>query len=177
MKAKQIVIPTLVLFVICVVISLALAGTNALTKDVIAEQSAKQTADRMKEVLPAAEYTELTPDVAYAAKDESGKELGVILITSAKGYGGDVRVMTGITPEGQIARVAVLSCADETPGLGQNATTEDFLAQFNGAEGSVAIGRGEGEADALTGATITSKAVAAAVNEALAIYEQLGGAQ
>lgn len=86
--------PTLVLFLICVLIAAALAGTNALTKEPIAQQEAAQINDKMDQVMPAAEYQTLTDDVAYAAKDASGATVGYVFLTSAKGYGGDVSVMT-----------------------------------------------------------------------------------
>ncbi len=55
--------------------------------------------------------------------------MGYVFETEASGYGGKVKVMTGIDAEGAITGVVILS-HDETPGLGANAEKPDFLNQF-----------------------------------------------
>lgn len=176
---KQILIPTISLMLICLVVSAALAGTNALTKNSIAEQAAQKEKDAMARVLPATEYTTFALDAAYAdctgftALGSDKTVLGYVFTTSAKGYGGPISVMTGVDTEGKVTAIEVLDVADETPGLGQNATTNAFKNQFAGLTNNIGVAKnnaGENEINALTGATITSTAVADAVNRALEAY-------
>ncbi len=175
----QILKPTLSLVIICLVVSAALAGTNALTKGAIAQQAAQKEKDAMARVLPATEYTDLTLDAAfsdctgYTAFAADQTVAGYVFTTTAKGYGGPISVMTGIDSQGKVTAIEVLDVADETPGLGQNATTENFKNQFSGLVAGIGVAKnnaGENEITALTGATITSTAVTDAVNRALEAY-------
>ena len=124
---KEVVKPTAVLFVICAVVSAALAGTNLVTKDRIAQQ-AEETAQQSRQiVLPEAE--EFSEQEGYYTGSIGGETVGYVFETEAKGYGGTVSVMTGISAEGSVTGVVILS-HEETPGLGANAEKEDFLQQY-----------------------------------------------
>ena len=104
--------------------------------------------------------------------------MGHIFTTSANGYGGAVKVMTGIGTDGKVIAIEVLDAADETPGLGQNAMKPSFWERFKGKSGQVKVvksGAGEDEVQALTGATITSNAVKDAVNKALTAHKLIKG--
>ncbi len=184
-KFKDILIPTVTLFVICLVVSALLAGTNALTKEPIAENALKKSQEAMSSVCPDAVNFEGAQGLeieVYKAINESGEVIGCAIPVSAKGYGGDVSLMVGISNEngGMVTGVEILS-HDETPGLGANATNESFRNQFkqeaplNQGFSVVKDGSGgtEGKIDAITGATITSNAVTSAVNEAMNIYISL----
>ncbi|MCI8360712.1 MAG: RnfABCDGE type electron transport complex subunit G [Clostridiales bacterium] len=181
-SSKGILRPTITLCLICALVTAALAGTNAVTKDKIAELQAANQGEAMARVLSADEYLEKTGEldgrqITYYIAQKSGKAAGAVYITSAKGYGGDVSVMTAVTPDGTVAAVEILSAADETPGLGQNATNPAFAEQFTGKSGQLGVvktGAGKTEINALTGATITSKAVVQAVNDALRLHEKEG---
>ena len=187
-KAKDIIIPAVSLFVICVVVSALLAGTNALTKAPIEQNSIEKTNQAMQSVCSFA--TEFSPVevedsavICYEAKDGNGEVKGYAFSVSAKGYGGDVSVMVGISADGKVSGVEILSHS-ETPGLGANCTKEDFLADFlqeipeNGFEAVKDSSGGEnGKIDALTGATITSTAVSNCVNHALEVYGALTGGE
>ena len=186
-KFKDIFVPTITLFVICLIVSALLAGTNALTKDAIAENEIKKAQDAMFAVCPEAASFEgekgLEVEV-YKALDESGEVIGCAIPVASKGYGGDVSVMVGIATQGETALgkvtgVEILSHS-ETPGLGANAANESFLKEYKQditASGFSVVkdgtGGGDGRIDAITGATITSNAVTNAVNEALNIYSSL----
>lgn len=168
---KKILLPTVVLTVICIVAAAALSVTNLLTADKIAENEKAKRAEAVSAVLPADSYEEFDADgiVAYRALDESGETVGYAFETSAQGYGGAIEIVTGINTEGKITAVQVVSCDDETPGLGQNVKTDSFLSQFKGTSDSVAIGE---NVDAWTGATISSSAVADAVDKALETFKE-----
>ena len=100
--------------------------------------------------------------------------------TEASGYGGAVSVMTGIDSEGSVTGVVILA-HEETPGLGANAEKEDFLQQYQQAapDGGFEVIKyqtpQEGQVEAITGATITTRAVTDAVNQAIAQYQEIKG--
>ena len=186
-KFKDILVPTATLFIICLIVSALLAGTNALTKQPIAENELKKSQEAMFAVCPDAVSFEGAKGIeaeVYKALDEAGNVIGCAIVTSAKGYGGDVSVMVGIALEGETALgkvtgVEILSHS-ETPGLGANAANDSFLKEYKvdiTASGFSVVkdgtGGGDGRIDAITGATITSNAVTNAVNEALNIYMSL----
>ena len=83
--------------------------------------------------------------------------------------------MTGINADGTIAAVTVLSCDDETPGLGQNVAKSEFTDMFVGKSGEIKVTKDGGEIVAVTSATMTSRAVCDAVSQATAIYESVKG--
>ena len=97
------------------------------------------------------------------------------MTTKAKGYGGDITVVTGISAEGKVTGVYTLN-SSETPGLGKKtedeAFTEQYLADRQGSQFQVVknTAKGPGEVVAVAGATISSKAVTQAVNQAVEIY-------
>lgn len=193
-KAKDIVRPTLTLVIICAVTTALLACTNELTKGPIAESDAQSKSESMYSVVPdtvtSFEEVEIEGDHAtaecYAALDESGSTTAYAIATQSTGYGGTIKVMTGIDAQsGEVLSVNVYDNSDETPGLGGNTSTEEFTGQFTGAyTGSgFAVSKDADKypdnttVDAVTGATISSRAVVTAVNEAVEIYESIGGAR
>ena len=130
----------------------------------------------MNEVLPAEDYTQTEGKEIYTAV-KNGAVAGYIFVTGAKGYGGNISVMTAVDPAGKILAVSILSASDETPGLGQNVTKEGFYSQFLGLSGDITVVKNganstDNEINAVTGATISSKAVTKAVNEALTLYSE-----
>ena len=171
--AKDILKPALILFVICLVVTALLAGTNLLTKDKIAEQSALEAEQSRKVVLSDADSFE-EADGYYIGK-ANNETVGYVFQTEAKGYGGAVKVMTGISADGQITGVVILEHS-ETPGLGANAEKTSFTDQFKqtAPEKGITLVKNkapsDGEIEAMTGASITSRAVTNAVNEAITKY-------
>lgn len=180
---KDILVPAISLFLICVVVSALLATTNELTKEPIAQIAAQKQADAMESVCPDAqsfEKQEGTELEAYAAVGSEGGIVGYAISSSYKGYGGDVGIMVGFDLDGNVTGVEILSC-DETPGLGANCTKTEFTDMYKQAipeSGDFTVvkdssGGSDGKIDALTGATITSNAVTEAVNKAIDTYNSL----
>lgn len=180
-KFKEYIGPSLVLVVICLVVTAALAGTYQITKPVI-EAITKANADAARaEVLPSGaegfspvdkSFQEGIADV-YTADNSSG----VVITALDKGFGGEIAVMVGIDGSGQITGVKVLDHT-ETPGLGTKAMTETHLSQYRGkTKISNSSEADPTYIDAITGATVTSNAVFRAVDKALHQYAELGGAK
>ena len=179
---KSILVPTIALFVICLVATTLLAFANSVTAPIIEELAVKTEMESRKKVLTLAEeFTdESSNGVSYAlGVDKDGKEIGMVFTTTAKSYGGEILVMTGVDMEGKVTGVELLSIND-TAGLGMNATKPEFKDQFLGLVNGVKVMKNSSNHDnneitALTGATITSQAVADAVNAALADFESVTG--
>jgi electron transport complex protein RnfG len=105
-----------------------------------------------------------------------GKANTVTFETSGKGYGGEIGVMVGVNlDDDNIVGVGVTTHS-ETPGIGARAKTDPaFTAQFKGMplKGAFDVKTDGGQVDALSGATLTSKGVTAALSDASRIYENL----
>ena len=168
---KDYLVPTLVLFVICFVATLLLGMTNSVTAPIIEKLAVETEIKSRQTVFPDAvsfgEANVLDDGTSVVeALDAQGGKIGYVVVNSAKGYGGDISVMTGVDAEGKVTGVNILSHA-ETAGLGANATTEKFRNQFINLVAGITVSKdkaGENSIDALTGATITSRAVTDAVN-------------
>lgn len=177
---KNMIKPTLILTAICVVISLLVAVTEYITADAILKQQLTIAEESKKAVMTYAwEFKEIESDeyTAFTALNEDGKIIGYVITTSAKGYGGEIQVMTGIDIKGAVTGVEIIS-EQETEGLGKKAKKPDFINKFIGKDveryNVVKIkAKEEGDIVAITGATITTTAVTDAVNEAKAVYEKI----
>lgn len=120
-------------------------------------------------------------DNVYFALSEAGEELGyVLLVTTREGYGGDISFAMGIKNDGTLNGISILEIS-ETAGLGMRAP-EVLVPQFKDKNvSSFTVTKtgatSDSEIDAISGATITSKAVTNAVNAGLYYFEtQCGGA-
>jgi len=172
------------LLLITAVAALALGLTYTLTKEPIAMQQEKAAAEARMAVLPSAQEFEPVevdveeyPDIkeVYAGSSD-GSIVGYTIKATSKGYGGQLEVMIGINADNTIQTVKLLSHS-ETPGLGAKAAEPKFQEQFNlkSAAGPLEYD----EIEAVTGATISSKAVLNAVNKAIGYVNdvlQAGGA-
>lgn len=186
-KIKEIVIPALSLFIICIVVTALLGLTNAVTAPKIEELAVETQEAAKKEVLAdaasfgEAEQTQMrgTTYTYYKGLAADGSVMGYVVETVSKGYGGDISLMVGVGADGTVQGVSILSI-NETAGLGMNAENPEFLEQFLGKSGTIGVqknGSSDTEIQALTGATITSEAMADGVNQALLVCEQLGGGE
>lgn len=168
LNVVEIIKPAGILTAICVIVTLLLAVTNALTVDKIAENAENKAAESRFKVLEADSYSQLDENgLVFEAINENGESAGVVVVTYVSGYGGQIQVMTGITLDGKVSGVNILEM-NETPGLGAKAKESSFLAQYKGsADSNMSVTKDGGSIDAISGATITSRAVTQAVNEAL----------
>ena len=170
----------LTLFLITAVVAGALAGVNSITKPIIDAQNAAKTQKAIEAVLPGGFDEELTAFdnqgglVSKVYKGASGYALEVL----PAGFDNTITMMVGVDNEGKVLGISIVSHT-ETAGLGAVAAAatsagEAFRGQFVGQSGSVAVSKDGGALDAITGATITSRAVCAGVNAALACVAGLG---
>ncbi|WKY43032.1 RnfABCDGE type electron transport complex subunit G [Eubacteriaceae bacterium ES2] len=186
----------LILFVISAVAACLLALTNYVTEGTIAAMNEQSNIEARQEVLPEATSFEAVSesdlaDIISAAGIASADELPEAYVgmngseivgytfktIPGTGFSGDIEMLTGIAADGTISGITILTM-NETPGLGANATNPEFKDQYQGlsATEEVAVsktGVSGNEIQAMTGATITSRAVTDGVNIASAAYQQL----
>lgn len=168
----------LILASISLVVALLLSVANMFTKDLILETNLKNTKAALAKILPADEYREI--DIkdkgleilgAYVAVKE-GKSIGLCFKSSPKGYGGPIVTLVGISSEKTVSGVDIVEMK-ETPGLGSLANEDKFKNQFLNKKEAQKVVKDGGEIEALTGATITSRAVTNAVNISLDAFDKL----
>lgn len=172
---KYILRLTLTLLLITAVVAGLLAFVNELTAGRIDELTRQKAEQAMREVLPAQDYTPLDAALpqgvtaAYRAGDA-----GYVVRVAPNGFGGAIDLMVGVKADGTVNGVAVIAHS-ETASLGANCTREEFCAQYVGGAGPFAVGQDGGTIEALTGATVTSRAVTDGVNAALDFVREVQG--
>ncbi len=182
-----------VLTVISVVSAAILGVVNSLTEPVIQAQHELAQQKALQEALTTA--TEFEAEEAFLeALHQSGQTgvvevyrgyrdaetEGFVFIVDQKGYAGVIRMAVGVGQTGNLAGVTVIS-QSETPGLGAKVTDGDFLSQLAFQEATtqnqLAVTQDKGEVEAITSATISSRAVVHGVNMALAAAHSLSAVE
>ncbi|MBR2713757.1 MAG: FMN-binding protein [Kiritimatiellae bacterium] len=145
---KKILGLVLSLTIISGVCAAVLAYVDSITKEPI-----KRTAERNRE---AARAAVLCGGEGYTAEG-----------TCKDGYGGDITLMVGFKKDRKTVISYKVLAASETPGLGMKLKTPEFADQFKGKDGSsLKVKKDGGEIEAITSATITSRAVCRAIEDA-----------
>lgn len=166
--------PIVVLCIMCIVVTGALAATNQVTAPIIeAATLAAQEAART-ELLPEADGFTKVEGVSVDNVSDiyvSNNNVGTVITCSGKGYGGTVTVMVAFTPDGTIKQLKVTE-QGETQGLGTKVTTNaSYWTKYEGLEAKpLTLGT---DVDAMTGATISSRALMSAVNAAIDGYNAI----
>ena len=173
--------PGLMLLMVAAVAALILGFVNLGTAGRIAAIADETMRGAMQAVLPAASYTDTgyeddgEIEAVYAA--EGG---GWVVQVTESGSQGLITMMVGVSADYTCTGISVTE-SSETAGLGaiagqQSEKGEAFRAQFVGQSGTVAVTKEGGSIDAISGATITSKAVCRGVTAAIAACQSFGGA-
>lgn len=169
--------PVVVLVVICIVASAALAGTNQLTAPIIKAQEEAAANAAYLEVLPEADgFEEITDfqssNVTKALK--ATNDAGWVIQAYGKGFGGDVPVVVAFDSEGTILKVKFMENS-ETAGFGQKLADPDdadgqkLAESFVGKSGTLEAG----DVDMISGVTVSSKAALSAVNSAVNCFNEV----
>ena len=178
-----------VLFGITLVASAGVGVVNMITVEPIAQSKQAATPAALTEVLPPFDETtseELTidemPITVYTATKGSVVAGYAVQSMSKLGFGGAVRMMVGFDPDGRVVNINVLE-QTETPGLGTKMCDEGnpLLGSVKGqrledkqlVDGKLAVRKDGGDVDALTAATISSRAYVDAVNRAWMAYKSV----
>lgn len=164
---------TLTLFLITTIVAGLLGLVNYVTADTIAEQIAQKAENAMRQVLVADSYEPLdVPEESAVTAAYRAGDRGYVVRVAPNGFGGAIDMMVGVDVSGAVTGVAIVS-QSETASLGANCTREDFRAQFTGKTGTLSVSKDGGEIEALTGATVTSRAVTEGVNTALEFVQEV----
>jgi len=202
-QANTLIHDAIALFIITLIAGVLLGAVYMITKDPIAKAEEEATNKAYAAVYKDAEFASddavtkavksFQSDVASGKVDDEsytytdvelieartassgGSQAGYVVKASGKGYGGAVTIALGITNEGEVLGIQILDASNETPGLGQNSTSESWNSQYIGMTSDktlsvVKYGSGSqdnGTINSISGATITSNAVTRAVNVAL----------
>lgn len=166
-----------VLCLISLVAALLMAGVNKITAPKILEAEEKAALESMNAVLPEAErFTRMNDSVHTGIA--AGNVVGYCVNAKVNGYGGEISVMVGLDMENNVKGVEILS-HNETAGLGAKATEPEFKNQFGGKKTPLVVvkngAKNDSEIQALTGATITSRAIAEAVDKAVQMADEAKG--
>ena len=181
----------LVLTGVAVIMGGVLAYVNHLTEGPINEQKAQALADGIKAVMVCDDLLVSKTDtvrqndskgkeltyIIYQTQDKQGKDLGAAVESTTGGFGGDLKVLVGFDPDGKILGYTLLEHA-ETPGLGakadkwfQKGQKGDIIGKDPAVNKLGVTKGGEGEVDAITASTITSRAFLLAINNAYKAYK------
>lgn len=182
-SVKEILRPAIMLFLIGAVCTALLAGTNLLTKDKIAEISAQTENEAKAAVLSEADSFSEEKTVSVESKEytyfegtKNGEIKGYVIPVTTKSYGGDLSLIVGIDAESSKITGVEITSINDTAGLGMKAKNADFLEQYFGKTAGIGVNKNTPsgkEIQAITGATITSKAVTEAVNTAFSVYSEI----
>lgn len=168
----------LILLLITSLAAAVLAAVNSVTAPQIELLKQKKTRQAIESVLPGGgESVEFADDTGIVKTLYKG-EAGYAAQVCPPGFNGSIDMMVGIDYSGKILGISIISHT-ETAGLGavaaaQTSAGEAFRNQFIGMSGSVTVTKDGGQAEALTGATITSRAVCTGIRAALDCVEKLG---
>ena len=168
------------LLLITSLVAAALAGVNSITKPAIEALKAQKTQDAIAAVLPGGydkEITDFSDDTGLVSKVYAG-EAGYAFEVTPGGFDNTITMMVGVDMNGNVLGIDIISHT-ETAGLGAVADAEtpagvSFREQFVGMTGTVTVTKDGGDVEAITGATITSRAVCEGVSAALACAGKLG---
>ena len=160
---KEMVRYGIVLALICIVASGLLAVVNSFTHPRIIAQAQAQESSVLLELLPQASRFDPVKSgeetLYYKGYGKDSQFVGVVFRASGKGYSSTIETMAGMKKDGQITAIKVISL-NETPGLGSRVAEPDFMSQFTGKDIP-----GLGQVHAITGATISSRAVISSVTK------------
>ena len=178
----------IVLAVICLVSAAILGLVNKVTVGPIQANTEKTVQESLRTVMPIdGDYEDVTDQysggdvtvdvtgsvVPVKAIYKAGDEGYVVESMSPNGFGGALDMMAGVDNDGNVTGIAIISHA-ETSGLGSKSTDPEWQAQFKGVNGTVGMTKDGYQINAITGSTITSRAVCDGVNAAIAVVETLG---
>ena len=174
------------LTLICVIVGGILAGVNELTREPIETSKKAKLENAIRDVVP--DFDNSPTEEVYFGKigndslkiypaKKDGQLIGVAVESySMKGFSGEIKVIVGLDVDGKVIDYAVLQHA-ETPGLGDKMDpwfktdkNKQSIINKNLSEGNLSVSKDGGDVDAMTAATVTSRAFLDAVNRAYAAY-------
>lgn len=168
------IFPILILTIIVCVAVVALTVVNSVTAPEIEKNAEEATLAALQELFPEMDAFEYHEDIGVYTILKDNTTTGYAFEAVGQGYGGDIVIMVGLEnttmEEGDIIlrNITITSASGETPGLGQLITEDEFIEMFSGINAdSLQLSKDGGKIDAISGATISSRAVTDTVREAV----------
>ena len=155
------------LLVICLVVAAVVSLVNEVTKARYAEIQKEEQQKAMASIFGSSSVTVTGLGDSFYAVRQGEELLGYCVQVVTAGFGGDMTLMVGFNSDLAVVGVQILSHS-ETPGLGARVNDAGYLSQYGGKTGDLVLGE---DIDAISGATISSKAVLAGVKAAQATLD------
>lgn len=173
LKSKRLYSIVFLTLVVLISVSLLL-WINSFTSVIVKVQREAKIKSILESIFPELTRFEESGEIFIVYEDEN--ITGYTFIATGRGYGGRINIFVGIDPDYSIRNIEILSHT-ETPGLGNKITEDPFIKQFEGLlVEDIALSRDGGKIDAITGATISSRAVTEAIQDRMIeIIEILSG--
>lgn len=165
------------LTIVCLISGGLLSRVYLSTKPRIEAQKHSELKQRLNELLPEAkEFNEIIQDTLWTGLDENNQVVGIIFRVAPFGYGGPIPILVALNCDSTIRKIYIGSASEglkETPGLGYKVREEEFLNQFiNKNYHALSLVKDGGEIHAITGATISSRAVVKGIQSGISRFAQ-----
>jgi electron transport complex protein RnfG len=180
MQSKYYMVIALV--VVCLISAIALSQVYTITQNKIEKQKTETMLSNLNLVLPNASRFDClrqNQDVLQAlwiGFDQQGQKVGIVFKVAPRGYGGPIETLVGVDTNQIITGIHIASAAEglkETPGLGLKVREDWFRNQYiNKTKNEMKLKRDGGEIDAITAATISSRAVTDGIRHGFEMYEK-----
>lgn len=159
------------LTITCFISGIIIAAVYYVTAPVAAQKQIELNNNSMKALVSDAnKFTKVNGKKDWYAAQNGNKTIAYVVPADSKGYGGTINMLVAVTPDGKVVDFSITN-HNETPGLGANATKDSFRGQFKGKKAAdltvVKDKSNKKNIQAMTGATITSRAVTKGVKEAV----------
>jgi len=155
----------------CFISGIVIGSVYFVTAPVAAQKAEEMKQESMKSLVPDAEhFTEVAGHEGWFAAEKGGSAIAYIVPAESKGYGGKIKMLVAVTVDSKVIDFSILE-HNETPGLGDNAQKPEFRQMFAGKGADKLIvtkdPANKENIQAMTGATISSRAVTKGVREAV----------
>ena len=155
----------------CFISGLVIGAVYFVTAPVAAQKAIERKENALKELVPEADhFAELDAHEGWYRAEQGGEAIGYIVPAQTKGYGGEIKLLVAITPDEHVIDYKILA-HNETPGLGDNAAKEPFRGMLRGKDAAhLEVTKDKNNTEdvqAMTGATISSRAVTRGVKSAV----------
>ncbi|MCX7785904.1 MAG: RnfABCDGE type electron transport complex subunit G [candidate division WOR-3 bacterium] len=164
------------LFLVCLISAVLLSRVYTITKGQIEKQTRENLLFRLSDVLPNAEiFQEVIKDTVWLGLDEQNQKIGIVFKVGPRGYGGPIPILVGLGSDLTIKKIYIGSASEglkETPGLGAQIQSPQFKDQFcNKSYQELKLVKDGGDIQAITGATISSRAVVDGISLGIEKYK------
>ncbi|AGX41575.1 RnfABCDGE type electron transport complex subunit G [Clostridium saccharobutylicum] len=159
------------LIITCLVSGLIIGLVYYFTAPIAAEKKEVSKQESMRSLVSDADNFKAVPDKdQWFTAEKDGKIIAYVVPGESKGYGGEIKMLVAVKPDGEVIDYSITT-SNETPGLGDNASKQPFKDEFKGKkEANLTVTKDASDKDdiqAMTGATISSRAVTLAVKNAV----------